>query len=212
MESPLQHKHLLQYTLLTEFFSRHSNFFEKKIGFQARYNRFSIKKSVISVTAAHLEIVGDEHVLVTGKLKQTLSELATSIMAIIIHSGKAENHTQDNFFDNVPETMDNEQLVDFCEELYLFLITYPGTFIKQGIILQVRTTFRSAIDIFRERLISPTVQDGLVKHYEQLLERLIADMESMLQSDTDVFITRFRLKQPLMVSEYKEIRKKRKSA
>lgn len=211
MNPTVQHTRLLQYTLLLDFFHKHS-FLKNKTGFQSRVDRFRIKKSVISVTAAHLEIVGDEHVLVTGKLKQTLSELATSIIAIIIHSGKAESHPQDNFFDNLPETMDNEQLVDYCEELYLFLITYPGTFIKQGIILQVRTTFRSAIDIFRERLISPTVQDGLVKHYEQILERLIADMESMLQSDIDVFITRFRLKQPLMVSEYKEIRKKRKSA
>lgn len=212
MKPTVQLKRLLQYTLLADFFRKHDNFFKNKTGFQSKFDRFSIKKSVISVTATHLEIVGDEHVLVTDKLKQTLSELATSIIAIIIHSGKAENHLQDGFFDKVPETMNNEQLVDYCEELYLFLITYPGTFIKQGIVLQVRTTFRSAIDIFRERLISPTVQDGLVKHYEQLLERLIADMENMLQSDIDTFITRFRLKQPLVVNEYKEIRKKRKIA
>ena len=199
---------LLQYETLIQFFRKHETILKSKRGFQTRFDRFCIKKSVISVTAAHLEIISGDNIKVNNRLRKTLCELAESIVAVITHSGHEEYTRHGGCSADVLEEMNDEQLIGYCRSIYQLLLEHPDAFIKQGIVLQVRNTFSGAIDVFSVRVSNPVAQASLIKHFEQLLEKLFADMEYMLKIDMDTFIARLRLMKPLLVSEYRETRKK----
>lgn len=200
---------LANYELLQHFFLKHEQLLKTKRGFPVRYNRFCIKKSMLSVTAAHWEIVSGLSSRLHFKLRKTLCELAGSIVAIITQTGKAGHYLKSCFSPHGFEKMGDEQLVGHCRDIYSLLLQHPDDFIKHGIVLQVRNTFSGAIDLFAVKIGYSVTKVNLVKHFEQLLQKLGTELEAMLKSDMDLFIARFRYKKPLLVNEYQELRKKR---
>lgn len=200
-----------KYEQLHKFFIRHEQLLKSKRGFLLRYNRFCLKKSVLAVTVAHWEIITDISENIYDKLRNTLCELAESIMAILVQTGKTEYMAKAGFATGMFEQMGDEQLTGYCRDVYSLLLQNPETFIRQGIVLEVRNTFSGAIELFATKTTNKVIQSNLVKHFEQLIEKLDAELESLLKSDMDLFIARLRLMRPLVVSEYKALRRKIKS-
>jgi hypothetical protein len=200
-------KQLIQYKLLHQFFKHHGQILMPKRGFQSRFDRFCIKKSVISVTAAHLEIVKGADVSVTRKLRATLCELAESICMVLAHSGKTEYYPQGGFAAEVLEEMNDEQLTGYCKGIYQMISDNPDAFIKQGIVLKVRNTLSGAIDVYHASTSSTVAQTSLVQYYHNMLDKYADEMETLLKNEFDVFITRLRLMKPALVKEYKQLRK-----
>lgn len=198
---------LEQYDALMFFFQNQEHILKSKRGFQRRFDRFHVKKSVIAVTVAHLEIVSGENERVNSRLRKTLCELAESIVNIITHSGMTGYYSQGGFSSDVLEQMNDKQLIGYCTGIFELLQEHPDTFIRQGIVKQVRSSFKDAIDVFEKRVAYPTVRESLISHFEQLLEKLFADMETILRADMDLYIYRLRLTKPLLVRNYKIIRK-----